>query len=154
MSPMMLLWFVAIISPTVVTSTSSVYERGSSSLPLPVPMATVLLESEVRCALTCSRNSICELYIYNESNGICDHFQVPTWPQGVVFLEHQGSLSLRGTVYPTVLFCYGYIIDLKWIRLIHLAGFFEVASLAAPVRARCHGCKIFGKIGWFVNKTI
>ena len=74
----------------------TIFERGSSSMTIQVSMATFVMESELRCALTCSRDAMCDMFTYNESFQTCSQFHVQ-WPASVVTFEINGSLPLKGT---------------------------------------------------------
>ena len=57
----------AFLIPIVLATTESFFEGGSSSMAIPDPMTTLAMESELRCALTCSRDAMCDMFTYNKS---------------------------------------------------------------------------------------
>ena len=77
-------------------SDAMVFERGSSSLPTPVPTSTVPMDSEVRCALPCSWNMFCDFYDFSRGKLVCLQYQASGWRADVVTVDADSYLSFKG----------------------------------------------------------
>ena len=78
---------------------SAVFERYSSSMPIPVPISTVQMDSEVGCAISCSRNVLCEFYHFDTIDWMCSQYQAPEWSRNVVYPDASSDLSFKGRVW-------------------------------------------------------
>ena len=87
---------VFLLSMALVSSTR-VFVRHSSSMPIPVPISTIHMDSEVRCALDCSWNAWCEFYHFNTNEQMCSQYQAPEWPRGAVYPDVSSHLSFKGS---------------------------------------------------------
>ena len=87
---------VFLLSMALVSSTT-VFVRHSSSMPIPVLISTIHMDSEVRCALDCSWNAWCDLYHFNTSELTCSQYQAPEWPRDAVYPDVSSHLSFKGS---------------------------------------------------------
>ena len=81
-----------------VAAGSTCFVRHFSSMPIPFPPSTVHMDSEVRCALACSMNKVCDFYQFNYNDLMCSQYQAPEWPRDTVYPDVNSVLSFKGTI--------------------------------------------------------
>ena len=59
--------------------------------------ASFPVDSEVRCAIICSWDIVCEFYSYEAKQQSCSQYRAPDWPYDAVTFNVTGTVSFKGT---------------------------------------------------------
>ena len=87
--------FIALLS-LALAANSTMFQRGSSHMPIPNPISRYSVASEVQCALSCSTNVLCEFYQFNTTKHMCSQYQAPGWPADAVTADADAYASFKG----------------------------------------------------------